>query len=44
MILLYQIKRDKRDKFRPPKNFFRIFKNFFKNPLTNALNGCIIDT
>lgn len=35
MILLYQIKRDKRDKFRPPKKFFRIFKIFFKNPLTD---------
>nr|DAU40362.1 MAG TPA: hypothetical protein [Caudoviricetes sp.] len=33
MILLYQIKRDKRDKFRSPKKFFRIFKNFFQKPL-----------
>ena len=32
MILLYQIKRDKRDKFRPGKNFFGFLK-FFQNPL-----------
>ena len=32
MILLYQIKRDKRDKFRPGKNFFGFLK-FFSNPL-----------
>lgn len=32
MILLYQIKRDKRDKFRPGKKFFRILK-FFQNSM-----------
>ena len=30
MILLYQIKRDKRDKFRPVKNFFGKSENLIK--------------
>lgn len=33
MILLYQIKRDKRDKFHPDKNFFGFLKIFFQKPL-----------